>query len=476
MADNKQIAANVLEAVGGKSNVSFVTHCMTRLRFTLKDRTIPDVDAVKKINGVIGVQEAGGQFQVIIGQNVPKVYDELCALGGFAKQDAIQENLDPNLPKEKLTPALVGTKILNYLSGSMMPLIPVLMVGGLFNVIGTVVSPTMLNLMPAESDFVVLMNMMYNACFYFLPIYLGFNAARQLGATPALGALMGGVLLEPTFMQMAADGTPFSVYGIPCTPETYSQTVIPILLSVAVMSLFEKFFRKHVPEAVSTIFVPLFTMALALPFALCLLGPLGQWIGDVIAAILNAAGSAGGIWTVLAAGVLAAFWLPIIITGMHGPIIMLALANLMATGSDSFILVATNLRVWGTYAIFLACALKLRNKQERSRAFGYFITQIVGGVGEPGIYGLMLRYRKTFVVSIVTSFATGVLGALLHVTLYIPSSSNFLSILSYLGGSTGNLINACITAAFSFIIAFLGVWFFGFSEDELEHGPVSERS
>ena len=94
----------------------------------------------------------------------------------------------------------------------------------------------------------------------------------------------------------------------------------------------------------------------------------------------------------------------------------------MATGSDSFILVATNLRVWGTYAIFLACALKLRNKQERSRAFGYFITQIVGGVGEPGIYGLMLRYRKTFVVSIVTSFATGVLGALLHVTLYIPAA------------------------------------------------------
>ena len=117
MANNKKIAADVLEAVGGKSNVSFATHCMTRLRFTLKDHTVPDPKAIKKLDGVLGAQESGGQFQIIIGQNVPKVYDELCILGGFSKRAAIDENLDG--PEEKLTPKTVGKNAMNYLAGSM---------------------------------------------------------------------------------------------------------------------------------------------------------------------------------------------------------------------------------------------------------------------------------------------------------------------------------------------------------------------
>lgn len=473
MANNKQIAEDVLAAVGGKSNVSFVAHCMTRLRFNLKDRSIVDADKVRQLDGIIGVQEAGGQFQVIVGQNVSKVYDELCALGGFAKQAAIDENLDA--PKEKLTPKLVGQKILNYLSGSMFPLIPVFMAGGLFKCFASIFGPTMLNVISDTSDVYTLLTMVYNAAFYFLPIYLGYNAAKQLGATPMLGAFLGGILMEPTFMQMAQEGTAFSVFGIPCTPQVYSQTVLPILLSVAAMSVFEKLFRKYVPDAISTVFVPLLTMVVSVPLALCLLGPIGQWCGTALAFVLDAAGNAGGIATVLAAGVLSALWLPIIITGMHQPILLLAFANLAATGSDSFILVATNLRIWGIYAIWLASAIKLRDKKEKQNAFSYFIANIVGGVGEPGIYGLMLRYRRLFAIQFITSFIAGVLGSILHISLYIPSNSTFLGIMSYVGSDPANFINAIIVAAVTFVVAFVLVMFFGFTEDELENGPVSER-
>lgn len=192
MTDNKKIAADVLEAVGGKENVTFVAHCMTRLRFNLKDIDAPDIKEVKKIGGVLGAQISGGQFQVIVGQNVPKVYDELCKIGGFAKQDAIDENLDA--PKQKLTPKVIGNNILNYLSSSMVPMIPVLMCAGLFKTVAVVLGPTMAGVLSDTSDLYVLMNMVYDAAFYFIPIYLGYNAAKNIGVTPVLGALWAAFL------------------------------------------------------------------------------------------------------------------------------------------------------------------------------------------------------------------------------------------------------------------------------------------
>ena len=168
---------------------------MTRLRFTLKDRTVPDTAAVKKLNGVLGAQESGGQFQVIIGQNVPKVYDELCILGGFSKQAAIDENLDG--PKEKLTMASVGKNIMNYLAGSMTPMIPVLLAAGLFKTIGVVFGPTMLGVMAADSDLVRFMDMIYNAAFYFMPSTLDLMLPSKSDSR-RFSVRFRSMLIEPT--------------------------------------------------------------------------------------------------------------------------------------------------------------------------------------------------------------------------------------------------------------------------------------
>ena len=160
MANNAQIAADVLAAVGGKENVSSVTHCMTRLRFILKDAGVPKDDEVKKIKGVIGVAKAGGQYQVIIGQNVAKVYDEVCKLGGFAASAAIDENLDQDKAKEKLTAKKIGSNIMNYLSGSMTPLLPIMLAAGMFKTIIVVFGPTMLNLLRTDSSLYILFDFM----------------------------------------------------------------------------------------------------------------------------------------------------------------------------------------------------------------------------------------------------------------------------------------------------------------------------
>lgn len=475
MPDNKQIAQDVLAAVGGKDNVTSVVHCMTRLRFTLKDAGMPDTNQVKKIKGVIGVQESGGQYQIIVGQNVPEVYAQLCKLGGFESQTPLDESLDG--PGFELTPKGIGTAILNYLSGSVVPMIPVFVCAGFFKTVAMVLGPQMLHLVEDTNDLVVLMNMLFNAAFYFMPIYLGYNAAKTIGVTPVLGAFMGGIFLEPTFAQMAAEGTPFTVYGIPCQPGSYAQTVLPILLTVAVMCPIERFFKRVMPDTLTTVFTPFLTMAVTVPIGLCLMGPIGSWLGAGMSAFFTWLGNAGGIVTILGAGLLAALWLPMVVTGTAWTLTTLALVNFTAVGSDNFVYVATMISLWAGYGCELASWIKLRDKGEKAQALGYFISNFIGGVGEPFIYGLVFRYPRLFVCNAVSSFITGAVAAILGVTFYVYGlPSNVLTILSYTGGSASNLVCAGIAAAVGVVAGFLITFFFGFTEDELEHGPASERA
>lgn len=387
---------------------------------------------------------------------------------------AIEENLDS--ASEKLTPQAIGNNILNYLSGSMVPLIPVLMCAGLFKTVGVILGPTMAGVVSETSDIYILMNMLYDAAFYFLPIYLGYNAAKNIGVTPVLGAFMGGILIDPAMIQMAQDGAAFSVYGIPCIPGNYTQSVIPILLSVWAMRYVERFFKKVIPDTLTTVFAPFLTMAAAVPASLCLLAPLGSWLGGCLAGLFTSLGTSGGIVAVIGGGILAALWLPMVISGMHIALIMIAIANFMATGSDSFILAATTVSIWAAYGCEVATWLRLRNEEEKSMALGYAISNMVGGVGEPFIYGMMFRYRRLFPCLMAGSFVAGAIAIALGVTVYVAGgASNVLNVLVFVGGSTSNLVNMGISASAGFVTSFILTFMFGFTKDELEYGPAQER-
>lgn len=248
MADNKVLAQAVLQAVGGNKNVKDVSHCMTRLRFRLNDESAANSDEeIKKIAGVLGVVRTGGQVQVIIGPQVAKVYDELCALGGFAAQAAIEENLDAPKVKEKLTPMGVINKIVGAMAGCLTPLIPVLLCCGMFKMLASVFGPQLLNVLSAESTLYTLFTFVGDAGFYFMPIIIGYTAARQFGMTPVMGMLMGAILVHPTLVGLA--GQSFDVYGIPTSVQSYASTMFPIFLTVWLGAYVEKFFRKHIPDA-----------------------------------------------------------------------------------------------------------------------------------------------------------------------------------------------------------------------------------
>lgn len=203
--DNKQIATDVLELVGGAENVSVATNCMTRLRLTLKDNNKADVEKIKKVKGVLGCQFAGSQLQVIIGQNVPKVLAEFVAISGVKQGAAVDENLDAS--KQKFELKNLPNIILDYLSGPMTQLIPLLMAGGLFRTIAAVLGPTMLGVLSADDPtYTFLYTTLYEATFTFIPIYLGYAAAKKLGASPVLGMLLGGALMAPSVVSVANPG------------------------------------------------------------------------------------------------------------------------------------------------------------------------------------------------------------------------------------------------------------------------------
>lgn len=197
MADDARIATEVLEAVGGPENVSSVLHCMTRLRFYLKDDSKKDDEKVKGIKGVLGAQMKSGQYQVIIGTNVPEVYDEIVKAGANAGGSVDEDLTAEDTPKEKLTLKVVGNNILDYISGSVVPLIPVIITGALFKTLAAVFGPTMLNVFADDSQFIFLCNMVYNAAFYFMPVLAGAAAAKKLGMNSFLAAIMGVILYTP---------------------------------------------------------------------------------------------------------------------------------------------------------------------------------------------------------------------------------------------------------------------------------------
>jgi len=462
--NNQCIATEVLSAVGGASNITFVTHCMTRLRFNLKDMSIPNEENIKAIPGVLGVVQSGGQFQIVIGQNVAKVYSEICKTGNFQEEDQINEN--PDHVKEKTTPKKIFNNILNYCAGSLTPIIPILMAAGMLKTV-LVIFGDLLGWIPVKSDTYVLLNFVYNAGFYFMPIYVGYTAAKKLNVTPVLGMFMGGILISPAFVKMVTDGTSFTVLGISIVMKNYSSTILPILLSIWIMSYIEKLLKKIMPDSLTTIFTPTLTILFMLPLSFLILAPAGYVIGDYLSIVLNALGTYGGF---IAIAIIAALWEYLVMSGMHIVLVMPAMATLMAGGSDPVIFVA------GKCATFAACGmafgtfLRMKNKQEKATNFGFLIAGILGGVTEPVLYGTGFKYKRPFLGMSIGAAIGGLYAGITGVTANLLASSNILGVLAFSGKTAANLVNGIIACSLAFICSTIAVFILGYNKEETETG------
>lgn len=458
----QKIAEDVLKAIGGKDNITLATHCMTRLRFNLKDESIPNQEEIKKIPGVIGVMKAGGQLQIIIGQTVEQVYNCLCEIGGFENNSKIEENLDE--PKKKITLKYIGSSILDGLAGCLTPLIPLLMAASMFKMLVAVLGPSMLGVISKTSDLYTLFTFVGDAGFYFFPIVVAYTASKKFGVTPVIAMFLGSIMLHPTFTGMAAKGTAFTVFGISCKVQNYSSTILPIIMSVWVMSYVEKFFKKYLPSTLKTLFAPSLTIIVMLPITLCILGPAGSFLGNYICkGLLNFNGVAG----FLGIAIIGALWEFLVMSGMHLVLISTLILVFSTNGHEAFISPGATAASFAVAGMCLGAALRIRNKEQRSLSIGYAVANLLGGVTEPGLYGVGMRYKRPFIGMIIGGFAGGLYAGIVGLTAYalIPVAS-VLNVLGYVGGSTSNIINGVITAVISFGVSAIATYFLGFKKDD----------
>lgn len=449
MADNRKIAAEILKAVGGEANITNATHCMTRLRLTLKDESLADTEAVKGISGVMGQQFKAGQYQVIIGTNADKVYKEFANISGI--ENASSEDSTSYTSGKKLTLKSVGTGIMDTLSGSLTPVIPVILAASIFKMIVAVFGPDMLGILSTESNLYTLFTFVGDAGYYFFPLLLGYTSAKKMGVSPVLGIFMGGIMLHPTMVQMATDGAAFTIYGIPCNVQNYSSTLLPIILSVWAMSYVERFFKKIIPDTLKILFVPVLTIAVMLPVSLCILGPAGAFLGKYICALIIAFSNTFGF---VGAAVIGALWEFLVMTGMHHVMITQMILVFSETGCDPVVTLGAASASLAVTGMCLGCALAFKGKEEKSLSLSYVVATFLGGVTEPGLYGLGMRYRKPFIGMAAGGFAGGLYAGLMGVKAYamVPVAS-FLAMTGYAGGSTMNLVHGIISGAIAVVVA-----------------------
>lgn len=443
------LADQIILHVGGKGNIAYLAHCMTRLRMSLKDNSRADIDALKKLDGVMSTQWSGEQLQIIIGQKVPDLYELVRQKGGLDRADAINENID-GAKKEKLTLKAVGGKILDGLTGSLAPLIPLLIAGGLLKLVSVI--GAQLGWLDAASNTGAMLNFWGDAAFYFLPVFVGGFAAKKFGANTGLGMMLGAALVYPGFVEMIGAETPITLFGLPVYSASYASTLLPAVLCVWVMSFVEKFFAKHSPTALRAMLEPFCTMLVMLPLSMCVLAPVATVIGNVIGIGLNwLMGSFGFVGL----AVIGAVWPLLIIAGMHVGLLPFIFQQL-ATYGYMTINIPNFTNNFAQGAACLGVAVRTKDKNLRAEAVTCAITALTGGISEPAIFGICLQKRTPLYASMIGNAVGGAIIGITGCKMYFfTAAGGLLGLPAFIGESAGNLIAFIGASAATMAVTFL---------------------
>lgn len=459
----EQLAKSIIENVGGKENVVSVVHCITRLRFKLKDESKANDEVLKNMEDVVTVMKSGGQYQVVIGNHVPEVYQAVLKVGGFETQ----KQSDSETTKNKN----ILNSFIDIISSIFTPILGALAATGMikgFNALFTSLGW----LDPASGTYEIL-NIVGDALFYFLPVFLGYTAIKKFGGSPFIGMTIGAALVYPTLSQIMAGeplytlfaGTIFEspIYidflGIPVILMSYSSSVIPVILASYFAAKIENLFKKIIPDVVKTFLVPFFTLLVSIPLTFLVIGPVATWAANLIGAGTMRVYE---ISTLGAGALLGAFWQVFVIFGLHWGLVAIAMNNVMTIGSDpilamifaaSFAQIGAVLGVW----------IKTKDPKVKSLSAPAFISGIFG-VTEPAIYGITLPRKKPFIISCVAAgIGGGIIGAA-GTKLHFMGGLGIFGYPSYVHpeeGMNSAFIALVIATILAFILGFVLTYFFG---------------
>ncbi|MCG9870459.1 beta-glucoside-specific PTS transporter subunit IIABC [Streptococcus suis] len=445
----KNTALAILEAIGGEKNVLRAIHCVTRLRLELKDENIVSDERVKSISGVLGIMKKNGQYQIILGNDVANYYKEFTALGKF-DSDSVQQVKKANVLEQ----------VIGYIAGSMTPLIPAMLGGGMIKVL-VIVLP-MLGLLKADSQSISFLAFFGDAPYYFMPIFLAYSASQKLKVTPALAMSVAGILLHPNFVQMVSTGDPLHFLGAPVTPASYGSSVIPILIMVWLMKYIEAVFNKVTPAVTKSFLQPTLVLLVSGFIALVLVGPLGVIVGEGLSQLVEQMHGVAGWLTLAVLGAIMPF---IVMTGMHWAFAPIFLAASIAT-PDVLILPAMLGSNLAQGAASMAVAFKSKNSNTKQIAFAAGFSALFAGVTEPALYGVTLKYKKPLYAAMIGGGLAGLFVGLTGVKAYLFAVPSLIALPQFIySEAASNITNAMVAAAISIIVTFILAYFLGIDEE-----------
>ena len=459
--DYSQSAEKLMIALGGKSNVTRMFHCMTRLRFYVKNRKLVNEADIKKLPEISGINWYQDQFQVIAGNEVNELYDALAKKGLPTDEGgtAVVSSQNKSIPN----------RIVDAITGCMTPMIPALTAAGMIKVVLTLL--TTFKLVTDTSSTYQVINFIGDAAFYFMPFLIAANAARVFAVNESLALIIAGVFLHPNFTAMMDSGDPIDFFSIPVTPTSYSYSVIPIILMVWIMSYIVKLVDRITPRIVKLILHPTLIILISAPIAIIVVGPLGGIIGDGLAVAINFLSDKLGFIIV---GILAAAFPFLVMTGMHHALTPIGLNAIATGGSDALIFVSQVCSNVAQGGAALAVAFRSKNHNMKQLASASGISALMG-ITEPALYGVTLKLKRPVAAAAIAAGIGGIVGGLLQVSLYIAQNC-LLAIPAFIGAKgMSNLLYGVIMIIVSFVGAFVLTCVFGFEDEpEEEEAPSAQ--
>ena len=449
--DAVETAKTLVELVGGAENVNSIQHCMTRLRFTLKNQSLADVDEIKKVRGVMGVVVAGGQTQVVLGENLLPVYEQVLKQNSFKEEAALDENVDA--PKQTGGKGVLDA-VLAYISGCVTPAVPALVAGGMLKVALLLIGLAVPSFTASQTN--TILGWVANAPFYFLPIFVAYGGAKKLNATPAYAMLVAASLLTPAWSEMIAAGEPVHLLGfLPVKLVSYSSSLLPALLIALVAAYLEKFFNKIVPGIFKSLLVGLLTITCTGILAFTILGPLGSYLGAIVSGFFLWVGNTVP-W--LGVGVLAGCLPWLVMTGMHMALAPFMATNIADIGYDAVIRPAFLLHNMAEGGACIGVGLKAKDPEFKSQAFSIAFGCIVAGVSEPAIYGVNLKLRKPMLGVMAGGAAGGIVAGLLGAKAFVMGYSTIMALpifVETIPAMVAGIVTAIVVAAaVTYVIGF----------------------
>ncbi len=468
----KNVAQSILDNVGGPDNVKDATHCFTRLRLVLKNDDLADKAAVERLEGVIQVVESGGQFQIVLGGKVNKVYDE------FIQLVNVEGGEETGIEADK---GSAGSNILQIISKIFTPVVPAIAAAGLIK--GLLSAFSRLGWVDASSSTYVILFAASNVIFYYMPVFLAYTTAKALKCSKIMAMVLGAFLCYPQIDALVQDvGTKSTIFGLPVVKMaftigestkvfSYTESVIPIILSVIVLSYLEKLLKKIIPEVLQIILVPGLSLIIMLPVMLTVVGPIGAYIGYGMQWLYS---TVMGISPLLGGAIIGGLWGVFVIFGAHRALLPIGLNDVSVTsaihncgaGHNTLMCYAGSAN-FAQAGAALGVMLKTKSKELKQVAGAATISAFLVGITEPAIYGCNLRLKKPMICAVIAGAIGGAIMGIGGASNHGFANNGILTISTYYcsDNTLGMFLAYVIGIAVAFFGAAILTYIVGFTDD-----------